>query len=299
MDSQEDGASVERLSIKDKLDDKDCPSKGSLVIEDLNHNSLKLQECNEHSLANKGNKETDSEKQGRYKDHDEKHPGLQKREKVKVPREKCEKPIASKEKNCDQSSRKSAEHDTLPGSQISDDARQKKARPDSKDSMKSSSDRGRLKDNNRALSPESSQPKTLKVTNIKDNRLSGTLVSTEARNGKRKRPSEQDDVALKINREAEEKKLSKIKMSKSKHVANQSKPEEHSLSFESYLNYDVNATKRKVKSAAKPPKNTTGKETAKDPEMEADRVKETTCISEKQVSCTMTQKISCEWTDVD
>lgn len=282
---------MESLSAKDKLDNKDCPHS---VIEDLNNNSLKLQECSQNYLANKGNKETNVEKQGRHKDHDEKHTSSQSisREKVQMDREKTDKPVFSKVKNCDRSGRNAAEHHTLPGSKNAEDSQQKKARPDSKDSRKSSSDRGRLKNDNRSLSPECSQKqsKILKVATIKDDRCSATLWSSEARNGKR--PNEQKESTLKFNREPENKEHSKHKKAKRKHVENESKSEEPSLSFESYLNYDVNILKRKVKSGGKPPQKTVGKEATKESGMEAVSSKVAPCVaSEKQVSLTMTRNI--------
>lgn len=285
---------MERLSAKDKLDDKDCPHKRSSVIEDLNNNSLKLQECSQNYLANKGNKEANVEKQGRHKDHDEEHSSSQNisREKVQMDGEKIDKPFFSKVKNCDRSGRKVAEHDTLPGSKNSEDSQKKKARSDSKDSSKSSSDRGGLKNDNRSLSPECSQKqsKILKVADIKDDRCSVTSWSSEAQN--RKRPNEQKDNTLKFNMEPENKEHSKHKKAKTKHVENKRKSEEPSLSFESYLNYDVNILKRKVKSGGKPPQKTVGKEATKESGMEAVGLKVPSCVApEKQVSLTVTQNI--------
>lgn len=280
---------MESLSAKDKLDDKNCPHKRSSVFEDLNNNSLKFQECGQNYLANKGNKEANVEKQGRHKDPDEKHSSSQNisREKVQMDGEKTDKPVFSKTKNCD---KKAAEFDTLPGSKNAEDSLQK-ARPDSKDSRKSSSDRGRLKNDNRSLSPERSQKqsKILKVANITDDSRSTTSGSSEAQNGKR--PNEQDST-LKLNKDPENKEHSKHKKAKAKHVENESKSKEPSLSFESYLNYDVNVLKRKVKSGGKPPKKTVGKDATKESGMEAFSSKLASCVaSEKQVSLTMTQNI--------
>lgn len=279
---------MESLSAKDKLDDKDCPHKRSLVIEDLNNNSLKLQECSQNYLANKGNKEANVEKQGSHEDHGEKHSNSQNisREKVQMDGEKTDKPDFSKAKNCDGSDKKAAEHDTFPGSKNTEDSLQK-ARPGSKDSRKSSSDRGRLKNNNRPLSPECSQKqsKILKVANIKGDGCSATSWSSDAQNGKR--PNEQKDSTF--NREPENKEHSKHKKAKAKHVENASRSEEPSLSFESCLNYDVNVLKRKVKSGGKPPKRTVGKEESG---TEAGSSKVASCAaSEKQASLTVTQKI--------
>lgn len=204
--------------------------------------------------------------------------------------EKTDKPVFSKTKNCDHSNKKAAEFDTLPGSKNAEDSLQK-ARPDSKDSRKSSCDRGRLKNDNRSLSPEHSQKqsKILKVANIKDDSRSATSWSSEAQNGKR--PNEQDST-LKLNREPENKEHLKHKKAKAKHVENESKSEEPSLSFESYLNYDENVLKRKVKSGGKPPKRTVGKDATKESGMEAFSSKVASCVtSEKQVSLTMTQNI--------
>lgn len=278
-------------TAKDKLDDKDCPHKRSSLIEDLNI-SLKLQECSQNYLANKGT-ETNVEKQRRQKDHDEKHSSSQdiSREKIQMDGEKNEKPVFSKVKNCDRSGRKAAECDTLPESQNADDFKQKNARPDSKTGSKSSSDRGRSKNHNRSLTPECSQKrsKTSRAANAKDDSCSSTSWSSEAQNGKR--PNEQDNP-LQFTTEPENKEHSKHKKAKTKHVENESKSEEPSLSFESYLNYDVNVLKKKVKSGGKPPPKTVGKEATKEPGIEAVSSKVAPFVaSEKQVSWTMTQNI--------
>lgn len=232
---------MESLSGKDKLDDKNCPNKASSVIEDLNNNTLKLQECCQTSSAHKANLDTQGS-------HDEK-------EKVLVDREKMDKLVVSKEKNCDQSS-KSVERFSLVGSKNAEDAQQKEDGPDSKDGVKCISDRGRLKDND---------------------------GSSGAQDMKRKRPSDRKDDAL--SRETVDKEHSKRKKPKTKHAEKASRTEQPSLSFESYLNYDVNVLKRKVK----PPKKTVEKEATKDSGMEAIRSKVASCVaSEKQVSLTMT-----------
>lgn len=264
---------MESLSSKDKLDDKNCPNKGSLVPEDLNNNSLKRQECSQNSSANEAN----LERQGRHKDH----------EIVWVDGEKTDKPDVFEEKNCDQSSSRSVEDDTLLGSKNTEDSQQKETGPETKDGTKSKSDRGKLKDNNRSLLPEYSQKHSQNLKGA-DGRFSGTSGSPEAQDGKRKRLSEQKDVAG--NREPKNKEHSKHKKSKSKHAEKASKSEEPCLSFESYLNYDVNVLKRKVKSGVKPPKKTAEKEATKDSGMEAVGSKVASCVaSEKQVSLTMTQ----------
>lgn len=284
---------MESLAAKAKPDDKDCPHKRSLAIEDLNNNSLKDQECSQNYLANKGNKESHADKQGKHKDHDDKHSTSQNisREKVQMDEEKTDRPVCSKVKNCDRSGKKAAERDTLAARRNAEDSEQKQARPDSED-RKSSSDRGGLKNDSRSLSPECSQKesKILKVDSIKDDGCMATSWSSEAQNGKR--PKEQKDSALKFNREPENKEHSKHKKAKIKHVETESTSEGPSLSFESYLNYDVSVLKRKVKSGGKPPKKTVGKEGTKESGMEAVSAKVAPCVaSEKQVSLTMTQNI--------
>lgn len=282
---------MESLSAKDTLDDKDCPHKRSSVIEDLNCNALKHQERSNNYLANKGNKESHGEKQRKHKDHDEKHSTSQNtsREEVQMDGEKTEKAVCSKVKNCDRD-RKAAERDDLARTKNAEDSQQKQARPDSKDSRKCSSDRGRLKNDSRSLSPEwgQKQSKVLKAANIKDDGCIATLCSSKAQH--EKRPKEQKDSTLKVNREPENKEHSKHKKTKIKHMENESMSEEPSLSFESYLNYDVNVLKRKGKSGGKPPKKTVGKEAAKESGMEAVSAKVPSCVaSEQQVSLRMTQ----------
>lgn len=258
-----------------KLDVKNCPNKRSLVPQDLNNNSLERQD----STAN----EARLERQGRHKDHGEI---------LWVDGEKTDKPVVF-EKNCDQSSSRSVEDDTLLGSKNTKDSQQKETGPETKDGTKSKSDRGKLKDNNRSSLPEYSQKhsQNLKGPDVNDDRFLGTSGSSETQDGKRKRLSEQKDAAG--NREPKNKEHSKHKKSKSKHAERASKSEEPSLSFESYLNYDVNVLKKKVKSGVKPPKRTAEKETTKDSGVEAVRLKVASCVaSEKQVSLTVTQ---CSW----
>lgn len=268
---------MESLSSKDKLDDNICPNKGSLVPEDLNNNSLKRQECSQISSANEANLE-------RHKDLDEI---------VWVDGEKTEKPVVFEEKNCDQSSSRSVEDDTLLGSINTEDSQQKETRPEAKDGTRSKPDRGKLKDNNRSLLPEHNQKhsRNLKGADANDGRFSGTSGSPETKDGKRKRLSEQKDAAG--NGGPKNKEHSKHKKSKSKHAEKASKSEERSLSFESYLNYDVNVLKKKVKSGVKPPKKTAEKEATKDSGMEAVGSKVASCVaSEKQVSLTMTMVVA-------
>lgn len=267
------GDSLESLSSKDKLDDNICPNKGSLVPEDLNNNSLKRQECSRISSASEANLQ-------RHQGHDES---------VWVDGEKTEKPVVFEEKNCDQSSSRSVEDDTWLGSINTEDSQQKETRPEAKDGMKSRSDRGKLKENNRSLLPEYTQKhsRNLKGADVNDGRFSGTSGSPETKDRKRKRLSEQKDVAG--NGEPKNKEHSKHKKFKSKHAEKASKSEESSLSFESYLNYDVNVLKKK-KPGVKPPKKTAEKEATKDSGMETVRSKVASCVaSEKQVSLTMTQ----------
>uniref|UniRef100_H3DGL9 Elongin A, like n=2 Tax=Tetraodon nigroviridis TaxID=99883 RepID=H3DGL9_TETNG len=230
----------------------------------------------------------------RQKDHDEKHSSSQdiSREKIQMDGEKNEKPVFSKVKNCDRSGRKAAECDTLPESQNADDFKQKNARPDSKTGSKSSSDRRRSKNHNRSLTPECSQKrsKTSRAANAKDDSCSSTSWSSEAQNGKR--PNEQDNP-LQFTTEPENKEHSKHKKAKTKHVENESKSEEPSLSFESYLNYDVNVLKKKVKSGGKPPPKTVGKEATKEPGIEAVSSKVAPFVaSEKQMNASVTEPMT-------
>ncbi|KAF7643229.1 hypothetical protein LDENG_00243030, partial [Lucifuga dentata] len=86
---------------------------------------------------------------------------------------------------------------------------------------------------------------------------SGTFSSSEAHNRKRKKPDKEKLICHKYKQECENKRTSTSKKKKLniKHgdEDRQCDPEEPSMSFECYLNYDLNAVKRKERPGEKNP----------------------------------------------
>lgn len=325
---------MESSSVKDKLEDKDCPSNGSLTAEDLNNHFLTYQDKSQKSLDEalfktenrKANSEKRHKEQRRHKDHNENQEKCPQenydsqrvlKKKIVIQEDKMDNSVVSNEKTNDESNRKSGDGDILLGGKNSEDT-DRKSRSDSKEKMKSNSDRGRLgpgKESNRksnaskeslkeskeSFSFESSDKysKTLKLANVKDDRSSGIPKSSEAQNRKRKKTGEEKHATLKFKHESENKGHSKHKNKKAKikHEDGESEgdPKEPSMSFESCLNYDENVLKRKERSGVKkpPPKNMTAvKEATKDPGMKAFKSPVMPCVtSEKQVCLTMTLKV--------
>lgn len=324
---------LESLSVTDKLEDKDCPSNGSLTAEDLNSNFLTYQDKSQKSLDEalfktgnrKANSEKQHEEQRRHKDHNENQEKCPQenyndsqhvlKKKIVIQEDKMDNSFVSNEKTNDQSNRKSGDGDILLGGENKEDT-DRKSRSDSKEKMKSNSDRRRLgpgKESNRksnaskeslkeskdSFSFESSDKysKTLKLANVKDDRSSGIPKSSEAQNRKRKKTGEEKHATLKFKHESENKGHSKNKKAKIKHEKKEGDghPKEPSMSFESCLNYDENVLKRKERSGVKKPpkKNRTAvKEATKDPGMKAFKSPVMPCVtSEKQVCLTMTLKV--------
>lgn len=264
-------------------------------MEDLNNNFSNYRDDSQNCLdqvlfktgSRKANSEKDYEDQIRQKHNGEKHNDS--KEKAELRKDKSDNSVVSKEKRYDQNNRKSGDYSSLLGSKNTEDTQQKKARPDSKDKMKSNPDRGRLKDSKESFSFESREKhsKPFKVSSDKDERSPGTWRSSEAQNGKRKKASEEKDAALKPKQECGHKQQSNTKKKKSK-----TKPKEErglgkpSMSFESYLNYDTNVLKRKNRSGVKkPPKviKTAEREATTDPGVDAFKSSAASLISEKQV----------------
>lgn len=284
---------MESLSVKDKLDDKDCPNNGSLTMEDLNNNFLTHQDHSQNSLGEalfkSGNRKANSEKQckeqTKHKDHDE-NEGTYPQEnrnvaqnvlkkKSEIQEDKMDNSVVSSERRHDQSNRKSGDGDALLGSKNSEDT-PPKSRSESKEKMKSNSHSGRLgpvKESNKKTSASKESlkkrkesfsfatgdkySKTLKLATVNDDRSSGISRSSEAQNRKRKKTGEEKHATLKFTQESENKGHSKCKNKKAKMKHKDKEryvdPEEPSVSFESCLNYDVNVLKRKERSGMKKP----------------------------------------------
>ncbi|KAI3362669.1 hypothetical protein L3Q82_001743 [Scortum barcoo] len=283
MSHTEDGDVSQSLSIKDKLDNQNCPNNESLDMEDLNNNfSTSHDKSSSDEALLKGHRTADSEKQceeqrGREDQHKNQEKSQQEKQnmfqndglkrKLGIQEDKMDNSVVSKKKKID--TRKSGYGD-------SEDTPQK-SRSDSRERLKSSSDGGTFgseKESNEKLktskdwSKEGKESfsfgssdkysKTLKLA--KEEASSGIQRSSEAQNKKRKKKGK--DATLEYKKE-----------SKNKGNSNEKEKERHpagpSMSFESYLNYDMNVRKRKERSGFnKPPKKIkTVKETTKDPDM--------------------------------
>nr|XP_046258384.1 elongin A, like [Scatophagus argus] len=286
---KEDGEMSESLSVRNKLDDKNCPNNGTLTMEDLNNNCItshdNSQSSPDEALFKTENWQTDSEKQCeeqmRPQDQNENQEKSFQENcnvsqnnifKKKMQEDKMDSLVVSMEKKNHQSNRKSAEGDFLLGNKNLDTHQESKS--DFKEKMKSNSDSGRLgseKESNKKsktskelLKEESisfaSRDKcseTLKLASVKDDTSSGISRSLDSHNRKRKKTGNKMQATLKQEPESENKGHSKHKNKKAKIKHKDKKsdndPKEPSVSFESCLNYDANVFKRKERSGVKKP----------------------------------------------
>ncbi|XP_029377656.1 elongin A, like [Echeneis naucrates] len=288
--------------VKDKLDEESCPNTGHSTPEDFNNNCLtsvtKCQDSSDEDVSRrrkaasekkilqqqKGNK-----KANREKSHQENQsffqnfPVLEK----KIGGETMEHSLASKKKKSDRSGRKSEAGDLFHGNKNSENTLQR-SQSGSREKLKSNSDSGGIgpeKESNDKSKPSnyfseedeelfSIEPSHKSSNNgIRDDRSSGKLRSSKAQKRKRKKTSKEREVGLKDKQESESEGHSKhkAKKAKTKHKNSDSDQGGPSKSFESYLNYDVNAFKRKeqhgVKKLPKKIKTAIREEATKDPGM--------------------------------
>lgn len=173
---------------------------------------------------------------------------------------------AAKKKKRDQSDRKSGDGDTLLGNKNSKDDRQK-SKFDSREKCKSASESGRF--GSEGESNTKSKPSKESREGKEDDRMSGMLRSPDAQKRRETKHAASRDS---------ERECSKHKKAKMKEDGNEEEP---SMSFESYLNYDVNVYKRKERSGGKkPPKKL--KAVIKEPQMKDPGMK-TIELAPKQV----------------
>ncbi|KAK2824212.1 hypothetical protein Q5P01_021387 [Channa striata] len=289
----------ESLYVKDKLDDKtNSSSRGSLTMEDLNNNSLTshsiTQDSSDEPLFQTGDRKDDSAMQHcvgqkRKRDQTENEEISQQendlKKKIHTQEKKMDVSVFSKKKKNVDSDKKSGDVETLLRlKNSSEEDTPQKPRCDSTEKIKSISDSGGLwsekesnkkeasKQDKESFSFESRQEDSnmFKVANVKDQRSSQMSKSSKAQNrngdksGKETREHKQ---------ESENRKHLKHKRAKTKHRDREHDREEPSMSFESYLNYDVNVFKRKERCGMKKPpkkvKNCAKVETTKNPGMES------------------------------
>lgn len=259
------------MSFTDKPEDQNCTSSG-LTKDDLNNNCLtsfeNSQNSSDEALFKTGDGKNESERrceeQMRRKDQTaNQEKGHDISQKIEIQEDEMEKWVVAKEKQNYQSDRKSGEVVI----KNSEDAHQK-SRSDSREASKSSCDGGRFwseKELNKKSKPSKESPtegkdslpfesdekhsKTFKRSDIRDDESSGVSRSSEAQNRKRKRPGKEKHKQHK--QERDEKGHPKHKKAKTKHKDKESDCEAPSMSFESYLNYDVNVFKKKERSGVK------------------------------------------------
>lgn len=272
------------MSVEDKLDYRDCPSNGIFTVDDSNNNLTKTQ----NSLDDERFKTSDRNEKIRHRHHSESFEKCRKennqvsqnvlRQKSVIQGDKNDNSsLVAIEKKSDQSNSKAEDGDVLLRSRSSEDIDQK-SRSDCKSNAKSSSDReklGSIKESNKksktsksskesteslSFEPCEKYSKTLKLTNVTDDRSSGQAKSWEVPNKKRKKISEEKQSVSKLTQESASGGCSKqkTKRAKTKHEDKQSDSdkEEPSMSFESYLNYDEDVLKRRERSGLKKPKRT-------------------------------------------
>ncbi|XP_039994318.1 elongin A, like isoform X2 [Xiphias gladius] len=285
----EDGDVSETMSVKDKLDDQNCPNTVSLTAEDSNNNCShsKSQDSSDEALFKSGNRKADSEKQRceeqKGKKNEIKEKSHQENQNIfqrdllenKYEEDKIDDSFVSKKKKNDHSDRKSGDSDTLLGNKNSEDTHPR-FRSDSREKLKCNFDGGRFglekesnkkskpskessKEGKESFSSESSDKysKTLKQASVRDDGSSGISRNSEAQRREREKTSRERQVGLKHKQESDNKGHSKDKSKKAKmkprDKESDSDQEEPSKSFESYLNYDVSVFKRKERCGVKKP----------------------------------------------
>ncbi|XP_053188608.1 elongin A, like [Scomber japonicus] len=270
----EDGTMSDSMSVKDKLDDQNCPNDEGLTIEDLNNNCFtshgKSQETSNEPLFKTGKRKADAEKlceeQKRKKDRNEFQNILENVE-ILSKKNKIQIQDHSKERN----NYDDNDCDSVLGNKNSVDTIQK-SRPDSNEKLESSSDCGgfgsekepnkkskpskvSLKDGKESFSYDSSDKyskKSFKLGHVEEDRSSGISSSSEAQNRKKKKKEKEKHSSHK-REESEYAGHSKPQTKKTRrtHKDKKNASEKTSMSFESYLNYDGNASKRRERSGAK------------------------------------------------
>lgn len=255
-------------------------------MEDLNNNVLTYQDKRQNSLnkslfeTENTNSEKQVKEQRRFRDHNENQEKCplenQKvsqnvlKKKTVIQEDKIDPLVVSTEKIKDQSNEKSGEGDVLLRSKILEDTKQK-SRSDPKlknnsdregmgpakvSDKKSNASKESLEESKEVFSFESSDKYSgTLLANVKEGRLSGLPGSSKAQSRKRKKTGEEKPVAVELTQESENKRhlKHKHKKVKTKHQDKESEPEEPSMSFESYLNYDKNVLKRKKRCGVKKP----------------------------------------------
>ncbi|XP_058507377.1 elongin A, like isoform X1 [Solea solea] len=301
----EDGALSETMSVKDKQDNTDCPNAAGFTTEDLNNNwstcHSESQDFSDEAHSKTGTMKDDTERRG-CKEKDGKSKGN--RDKIqqetqnnfqsdvlqkKTAKDEMDGSPAPKKTNC-WSERKLGDDNILCKNKKLEDLHQR-SRSDSGENLKinfgsekESSKKSRPSKDSSKEDKESflftcneKYSKTLKLDNFGDEKSSGISRSSEVQKKKKKKMSKERHGALKQS-ENEELSQHKNKKAKMKHRDKErdGAREEPSKSFESCLNYDVNARKRKkqcgAKKTSKKFKTVVKEGTRTDPDMEPSKL---------------------------
>ncbi|XP_028279643.1 elongin A, like [Parambassis ranga] len=244
---EEDRDLLENVTDKDKLDTQSCSENGCLA-KTVNNNCLTSHNSNEEVASEKEQCEGQKRKMENYEKNQ--NDGVTK--KTDLQEDKMDDLALSKRKKDPQSVR--GDGDAVVESKNSD---LKKPRSDSREKPKSTTEDGRFESERESDTKTKPSKETSKesrdfskpVREIKDE-------GSESRTKKGKKMGQEKQEPLKHKAEWENKGRSKHKKAKIKHKHEESKrvdKEEPSMSFESYLNYDVNVSKRKEQSRAKKP----------------------------------------------
>ncbi|KAM3606537.1 uncharacterized protein V6R79_018231 [Siganus canaliculatus] len=298
MSHPEDGNTSLSLSVKHKLEDQKCPNYAHLALEDVNNNHIshdKHLNSSSETLFETGSRKVDSGK--RNKDHSENEEKNQQENQSTCQKAVLKKKAEIQDDQIDISGVSTVEKcetegdaETLPGNKNSE-ATHLNSKSDSREISEHSSDNGRF-----VFDKESSkESKTLKEftkgerdsftidCSTKHSKTSESSSTSEARSSKRKKLHKE-----KSENERHSKHNNKKANGKNKNKERNSDLEGPSMSFESYLNYDVAVSKRRERSGVKKPfkkmKSAIKEATAKDADTKANKspVISSNATSEKQ-----------------
>ncbi|KAK5611762.1 hypothetical protein CRENBAI_010135 [Crenichthys baileyi] len=283
----DDAAWLASVSVQNKEDDQSSPDNGSLPNDDNNNcptsNLEDRDALDEQALRVKSKKEQLEEQKRKlhvdktYKKHKEESKinftkNISK-SKAELQEDKTDNNVSKLRK---QNSDTMLERKSFEGTH-------KKSKPESREKLKGTFDRERDSNAKSKPSKESSMKDTELFTSrdthlktlkgAKDDRPLGRSRSSDAQNRKRKQTDYEKHDNLKYHPDPESKKFLKHKCKKAKmghqDAESNGEQDEPSMSFESYLNYDVNMHKKKehsgVKRAPKMIKTASKELTSKDP----------------------------------
>ncbi|XP_047459175.1 elongin A, like [Mugil cephalus] len=271
----EDGALAESVPVKGGLDDRSCTDNESSV--DVNDNFITSQCNNQDSLDEApfktGKRKADSEKeqceeQERKLEQEKKHEPSPNQnilqsdfltKKTEMQEDKMDDSVLlkKKKKQC-QSDRKPGDSAALIGSNNYEGTRDQKSRSDSREKTLETGKCGSENESNTKASKESSPSESsdkcttmLKLDKDHDDQTGSARISRSSETHKRKKTKTEKYDASKRKSGSENKGRSKHKKAKIKHKDDDKDQKEPSMSFESFLNYDVDVSKRKERSGTR------------------------------------------------